>query len=69
VTDQLDLSRVVWRKASFSQGPTSNCVEVALAGTSAMAVRDSKDPGGAVLSFELSEWRAFVSVLRANRLS
>lgn len=37
-----------WKKSSFTGN--ENCVEVAHLGT-AIAVRDSKDPGGPVLQF------------------
>jgi hypothetical protein len=39
---------VVWRKSSFSGN--ENCVELAHLG-SAIAVRDSKDPEGTLLTF------------------
>ncbi|MGI5207189.1 DUF397 domain-containing protein [Spirillospora sp. CA-108201] len=41
----MDLSSVVWRKASRSSNNGGNCVELARVGD-AVAVRDSKDPDG-----------------------
>ena len=55
-----DPSALVWRKAARSGGQGGNCVEVAELPGGGMAVRDSKDPSGPVLSFTLGEWRAFV---------
>lgn len=48
---------IVWRKSSASAG--TNCVEVASAGMS-IYVRDSKNPGGPILSFDHAEWIAFL---------
>jgi hypothetical protein len=42
-----DEGRTVWRKSSYSGGGSGNCVEVA-AIARAVAIRDSKDPDGAV---------------------
>ncbi|MGC9670360.1 DUF397 domain-containing protein [Planosporangium sp. 12N6] len=55
-----DLSRARWRKSSRSNNG-GNCVEVAdnLAGV--VAVRDSKDPAGPVLTFTPAGWAAFVA--------
>jgi hypothetical protein len=50
---------LVWRKASKS-GQNGQCVEVAFLDGERIAVRDSKDPGGPVLSFTAAEWDAFV---------
>lgn len=63
-----------WITSSFSYGNNcvetrfvtatdcslGDCVEVAVAGTQ-VQVRDSKDPGGPVLTFSLDEWRAFLA--------
>ncbi|WP_394298780.1 DUF397 domain-containing protein [Allosalinactinospora lopnorensis] len=52
----------MWRKSSYS-GDSDNCVEVADL-SNATAVRDSKSPGAAALTFPAAEWRAFVADLR-----
>ena len=44
----IDLSRAEWRKSSHS-GQSGNCVEVARNLPGLVAVRDSKEPGGARL--------------------
>jgi len=68
------LSRAGWRKSSYS-GANNGCVEVAVggrgsdgAGTAAraVAVRDSKDPGGPVLAFAAGTWPAFAERLKAG---
>jgi uncharacterized protein DUF397 len=47
---------VTWRKSSYSNGAGGNCVEVAAGLADRMAVRDSKDRGGAVLAFGRTDW-------------
>ncbi|MEU7482160.1 DUF397 domain-containing protein [Lentzea sp. NPDC042327] len=48
-----------WRKSSYSDGTEDgNCVEVALCGDA--LVRDSKNPGGAVLTFAPGAWKNFL---------
>lgn len=54
-----------WRKSSYSSGQGGNCVEVA-GMTDRMAVRDSKDKAGPVLSFGHGEWSAFVAGIRGD---
>jgi Domain of unknown function (DUF397) len=48
-----------WVKSSlsFSNG---NCVEVASLADGGVGVRNSRDPGGAVLAFTPDEWHAFI---------
>ena len=55
-----------WRKASFSGNGGGNCVEVASLADGMTAVRDSKNPDGAVLTFTAGEWQAFLSGVRAG---
>lgn len=49
-----------WRKSSYSGG-NGECVEFAVAASAAVAVRDSKDPDGALLRFSGAAWTAFVN--------
>jgi hypothetical protein len=48
-----------WIKSSLS-AYNGNCVEVAGLTEHTIRVRDSKNPGGAVLSFTQAEWDAFI---------
>ncbi len=61
----MDLSRAVWRKASASTN-AGNCVEVAVNLPGVVAVRDSKDPHGPVLTFTPADWHAFTARLRRD---
>jgi hypothetical protein len=60
----LDLSGAVWRKSTRSDAQNA-CVEVAYL-TSAIAVRDSKDPSGPALVFAPDQWAAFVAAAKAG---
>ncbi|WP_157121683.1 DUF397 domain-containing protein [Nocardia violaceofusca] len=55
-----DLSLAKWFKSSWSGG-SENCVEVAFLPSSAVAVRDSKEPAGPALVFDSAEWIPFVA--------
>jgi hypothetical protein len=62
----MDLTDASWRKSSRSGNNGGNCVEVARNLPDAVAVRDSKDPGGPVLIFTPAEWRAFAAGVRGG---
>ena len=56
----------VWRKSSYSGSNGGDCVEVARALPAAVAVRDSKDPGGPKLIFTPQAWAAFTATIRTD---
>jgi hypothetical protein len=66
-----DLSRAVWRKSSRSglNGGTEQCVEVAALDGGRIAVRDSKQPDGAVLFLPRAELATWVSGVKHNEFT
>ena len=67
-----DLSRVTWRKSSYSNSSGGSCVEIALladaAGEHDITARDSKDPHGPALSFSADQWRDFTAAIKTHDL-
>ncbi|MCT2585978.1 DUF397 domain-containing protein [Actinophytocola gossypii] len=67
-TSGSDCVEVAWRKSSFSEGSGSSCVEVAFPipphrstrDDLAVAVRDSKNATGPMLTVPRASWRRFV---------
>jgi len=57
-------SDLPWRKATASGA--NGCIEVAPLPDGGVAIRDSKDPAGPVLSFTRHEWLSFLDGLRKN---
>jgi Domain of unknown function (DUF397) len=56
-----------WRKSSYSGGANSNCVEMrSLPDT--VAVRDSKNPHGAVLTISSDAWVSFLARVQSAEL-
>jgi hypothetical protein len=77
-----DLTRIEWRKSSYS-GANGSCVEVAplpgadlgdaadrgtVASRGAIAVRDTKDRSGPALVFTARQWRAFAAGIKNGEL-
>lgn len=59
----VELAGAAWRRSSRSgSGSGNNCIEVAFVGP-AVAVRDSKDPDGAALTFTPHAWSSFLDRL------
>jgi hypothetical protein len=56
-----------WRKSSYSGNGGGNCVEVASNMSGVVAVRDSKNPDGPVLTVETAGWREFIADVKAGR--
>ncbi|MEW2435745.1 DUF397 domain-containing protein [Streptomyces caniferus] len=50
----------VWRKSSYSGSQGGDCVEVATC-PHAIHVRDSKNPGGPILTLSATAWAAFLA--------
>jgi len=63
----MDLSSAVWRKSSRSGDNGGACVEVARNLHDVVAVRDSKNPHGPVLTVESAGWRAFIADVKVGR--
>jgi Domain of unknown function (DUF397) len=60
------LDAVIWRKSSYSGSYGGDCVEVVALRDQSLAVRDSKDPDGPMLTFTRAEWRTFISAVKAG---
>jgi hypothetical protein len=54
-----ELQSLGWRKARRSIG-NGDCVEIATVDEQ-VAVRDSKDPAGAILRYDANTWLSFLS--------
>jgi hypothetical protein len=61
----MDVTAVAWRKSSYSGDNGGNCVEVGTVGP-AVAVRDSKHPGGPLLAVVVGAWKAFIEQVKAS---
>jgi hypothetical protein len=61
-----DATGAGWRKSSHSSGgQQGSCVEVARGLPGFVAVRDSKDPHGPVLTVEPGAWADFIIRIRS----
>ena len=60
-----DLSHATWRKSSYSGSGQGACVEAARLGA-LVAVRDSKDPDGPVLTFTRAAWHGLLTEIRTR---
>jgi Domain of unknown function (DUF397) len=68
IDDGADDAGSVWRKSSCSYS-TGQCVQIAAPDGAGIAVRDSKNPQGAVLRFTPAGWREFVASVRSGEIS
>lgn len=54
----------IWRKSSYSSGGEGQCVEVAALTGRGVALRDSKDVEGPMLSIAPSAWASLLAGLK-----
>ena len=59
----MELTRIRWRKSTYSSTNGGECVEVGTAART-VAVRDSKDPQGPALAFTPARWQAFTRTVK-----
>lgn len=64
-----DLTGAAWRKSSRSGDNGGACVEVATNLPGMVAVRDSKDPAGPLLTFTARAWVDFVQAAKREILA
>lgn len=60
-----DLNGLTWRKSSHSSDG-GQCVETAVLPDQRVALRHSKHPADAVLTYTPAEWRAFIAGAKAG---
>ena len=63
----MEATSLSWRKSSYSGNGGSDCVEVARNLPRTVAVRDSKDPSGPVLSVAPAAWRDLITDVKAGQ--
>jgi hypothetical protein len=57
-----------WTKSSYSDPNGGNCVEARQPAVGVVQIRDSKDPGGPVLSVSSQRWRDLLAeTVRVDR--
>jgi hypothetical protein len=64
-----DLTGARWRTSTRSGTDGGECVEVADNLPGVVGVRDSKDPTGPALTLRPAAWSAFVTGVKADRLT
>jgi hypothetical protein len=62
----VDLAGAAWHKSTRSGGNGGDCVEIAANLPGVVAVRDSKDPAGPVLTVSHAAFRAFAATVTAE---
>ncbi|MFM9615229.1 DUF397 domain-containing protein [Streptomyces niveiscabiei] len=60
-----ELSTARWRRSSYSNTNGGNCVEIAEDFPGIVPIRDSKDPGGPMLTVPTPVWDTFIGSLKA----
>lgn len=55
-----------WRKSTHSTATGNNCLEVGRIARDMVALRDSKNPQGPILTFSDSAWREFLNGIKSG---
>jgi hypothetical protein len=63
--DGINPASLAWRKSSYSDSG-GECVETAILPDRRVALRDSKQPDGAILLYTAAAWSAFVQGAKAG---
>lgn len=66
MSNDYDLSTAAWRKSSYSNGQSGDCVEVADGFPGVIPIRDSKTPEAPALIFRTRSWATFIRDMRAK---
>jgi hypothetical protein len=61
-----DLPADQWRKSSYSNGGSGNCVEIQATDDALLAVGDSKDRARGAFTFPTTAWTAFVGLIASE---
>ncbi|MFI6457369.1 DUF397 domain-containing protein [Streptosporangium amethystogenes] len=59
---------LIWIKSSYSGPNGDDCVEVVMNLPGLIAVRDSKDPAGPMLTFSPTAWNNFLAGIRSGEI-
>lgn len=59
------MQQPMWRKSRRSDAESA-CVEITALNSQVVAVRDSKNPAGPVLTFPARHWRGLLADIRAG---
>lgn len=58
------MDELAWRKSSWSNQPSGECVEVGFAADAPVGVRDTKDRDGGQLTLEAPAWEGLLANLK-----
>lgn len=64
-----DLPADAWRKSSYSDAGSAQCVEVQFTPEASVAVGDSKDRARGAFVFAPDAWASFLSAVKTGRFS
>ncbi len=59
---------LTWRKSSYSTANSEMCLEVTQLLTDTVAIRDSKNPEGALLTFTSRQWATFIKRIKRGQI-